>query len=243
MLTQRYDQTLVDEQRAATAYRVTEARLKYAQQAQDAGQQQLARLAASEFESGGGFSPMTAMLGNSSGPQGYLNRVGLGTVLAQACTDTVAQAQANDVVANAFRTQAHDLLGRSSRTCAAANPLKLAIQAAVARQQALVRASRTSGTSWPARWPAPRLTWPRWSRPGGGPGRRRGGGGAKAAAPASAGAAARRAARRAPPGPVLGVGLGRVGQPGRRRRQLGAHQLGKPYQWGAAGPEPTTARA
>ncbi len=31
VLTQRYDQTLVDEQRAAAAYRVTQARLKYAQ--------------------------------------------------------------------------------------------------------------------------------------------------------------------------------------------------------------------
>ncbi|HJZ24868.1 MAG TPA: hypothetical protein VJ370_01205, partial [Streptosporangiaceae bacterium] len=99
VLTQRYDQTLVDEQRAATAYRVTEARLRYAQQAQDASQQRLARLAASEFESGGGFGPMTSMLGNASGPQGYLNGVGLGQVLAQNGTDTVAQSQANDVVA------------------------------------------------------------------------------------------------------------------------------------------------
>ena len=56
VLTQRYDQTLVDEQRAATAYRVTQARLKYAQQAQDASQRRLAALAAEEFESGGGFT-------------------------------------------------------------------------------------------------------------------------------------------------------------------------------------------
>ena len=66
VLTQRYDQTLVDEQRAAAAYKVTEARLQYAQRAQDASQQQLARLAASEFESGGGFGPMTSMLGSRS---------------------------------------------------------------------------------------------------------------------------------------------------------------------------------
>ena len=70
VLTQRYDQTLVDERRAAAAYQVTQGRLKYAQQAQQASQQRLAHLAASEFESGGGFGPMTSMLGNASGPQG-----------------------------------------------------------------------------------------------------------------------------------------------------------------------------
>jgi hypothetical protein len=32
------------------------------------------------------------MLGDASGPQGYLNGVGLGQVLAQNGTDTVAQA-------------------------------------------------------------------------------------------------------------------------------------------------------
>src|SRR5215469_6299693 len=55
VLTQRYDRTLVDEQRAAAAYRVTQSRLKYAQQAQAASQRRLAGLAAQEFESGGGY--------------------------------------------------------------------------------------------------------------------------------------------------------------------------------------------
>ena len=49
VLTQRYDQTLVDEQRAAAAYKVTESRLRYAQQAQQESRLRLARLAASEF--------------------------------------------------------------------------------------------------------------------------------------------------------------------------------------------------
>src|SRR5579859_2249124 len=135
VLTQRYDQTLVDEQRAAGAYQVTEARLKYAQQAQQASRLRLARLAASEFESGGGFGPMTSMLGNASGPQGYLSEVGLGHVLAQNGTDTVAQAQANDVVASAFREQAHDLLVAKQSDLAAATHLKLAVQAAVTRSE------------------------------------------------------------------------------------------------------------
>ena len=162
VLTQRYDQTLVDEQRAAAAYRVTEARLRYAQQAQDASQQRLARLAASEFESGGGFGPMTSMLGNASGPQGYLNEVGLGQVLAQNGTDTVAEAQANDVVAGAFRKQAHDLLvGRAGGPGAASRPQ--AGRPGRRGPAAGVRAGRArpSGTRWPSRWPVPRPTRPR----------------------------------------------------------------------------------
>ena len=139
VLTERYDKVLIDEQRAAAAYQVTETKLKYAQQAETASKQRLAALAAEEFESGGGFSPVSAMLGNSSGPQGYLNQVGLGTVLAQAGTDTLAEAQADDVVAKVFRTQAHELLAAEQSDLRAATALKLAIQAAVARQQAVVQ--------------------------------------------------------------------------------------------------------
>ena len=233
MLTQRYDQTLVDEQRAATAYQVTEARLKYAQQAQDASRQRLARLAASEFESGGGFGPMTSMLGNASGPQGYLNGVGLGQVLAQNGTDTVAQAQANDVVAGAFRKQAHDLLVAEQSDLAAANHLKLAVQAAVTRQQAFVRASQAKRNSLAkqvagAQAHVAALKSARQAAL------------AAAAAAAAAKAAAAAAAGSAAGlhrGAVLGVELGRVGQPGRRRGQLGAQPAGQavPVGRGRAG--------
>jgi hypothetical protein len=142
VLTEQYDEVQVDEQRAAAAYRVTQTRLKYAQQASNASQQRLAGLAAQEFESGGGFDSMTSMLGDANGPQGYLNEVGLGQVLAQQGTDTLAESQANDVVAKVFRNQAHDLLNAQQADLRAARDLKLAIQAAVARQFAFVRASR-----------------------------------------------------------------------------------------------------
>jgi septal ring factor EnvC (AmiA/AmiB activator) len=65
VLTERYDETQVNEQRAASAYRVTEARLGQAERQQDASRQRLARLAAEEFESGGGFDSVTAMLGDA----------------------------------------------------------------------------------------------------------------------------------------------------------------------------------
>jgi cell wall-associated NlpC family hydrolase len=234
VLTQRYDQTLVDEQRAAGAYKVTEARLKYAQQAQDASRQRLARLAASEFESGGGFGPMTSMLGNASGPQGYLNGVGLGQVLAQNGTDTVAQAQANDVVAGAFRKQAHDLLVAEQSDLAAANHLKLAVQAAVTRQQAFVQASQAKRNSLAKQVASAQahVAALKSAR--------------QAALAATATAAAAKAAAQASAGSTQGSATaapswasssGASASQGDVAANWALSQLGKPYQWGAAGPE------
>ena len=104
---------------------------------------------------------MTSMLGSASGPQGYLNEVGLGQVMAQNGTDTVAEAQANDVVASAFRRQAHDLLVAEQADLRAASALKLAVQAAVARSGRSSGPARPSGTRSPASWPALRRTRPR----------------------------------------------------------------------------------
>jgi peptidoglycan DL-endopeptidase RipA len=235
VLTQRYDQTLVDEQRAATAYQVTEARLKYARQAQDASQLRLARLAASEFESGGGFGPMTSMLGNASGPQGYLNGVGLGQVLAQNGADTVAQAQANDVVASAFRKQAHDLLVAEQSDLAAANHLKLAVQAAVTRQQAFVRASQAKRNSLAKQVASAqaRVAALKSARQ------------AALAAAAAAAAAKAAAAAEASAGSTQGSATvpswaqssGASASQGDVAANWALTQLGKPYQWGAAGPD------
>src|SRR5438477_2290131 len=72
VLIERYDQAQVNEQRAASAQAVTEARLRQAERQQAASRLRVARLAAQQFESGGGFSPVTAMLGNADGPQAYL---------------------------------------------------------------------------------------------------------------------------------------------------------------------------
>jgi cell wall-associated NlpC family hydrolase len=230
-LTQRYDQALVDEQRAAAAYRVTQARLRYARQAQDASQRQLADLAAEEFESGGGFGPMASMLGNASGPQGYLNQVGLGQVLAQNGTDTVAEAQANDVVAGVFRQQAHDLLVAQQADLRAAGHLKLAIQAAVTRQTAFVQASRAKRNTLAGELASARAHTAslRAAR--------------QAALAAAAEAAASRAAAAAgsgqPPatGPSWAASSGATVTQGDIAANWALTQLGKPYQWGAAGPD------
>jgi cell wall-associated NlpC family hydrolase len=231
VLTQRYDQTLVDEQRAAASYKVTEARLQYAQRAQDASQQQLARLAASEFESGGGFGPMTSMLGSAGGPQGYLNGVGLGQVLAQNGTDTVAQAQANNVVASAFRKQAHELLVAQQADLQAATHLKLAIQAAVSRQQDFVRASQAKRNSLAsqlatAQAHANALQAARQAALA-----------AAAAAAAARAAAAAGSAQGSTTVPSWAWGSGASATQGDIAANWALTQLGKPYVWGAAGPD------
>ncbi len=230
VLTQRYDQTLVDEQRAAAAYRVTQARLAYAQQAQAASQHQLADLAAEEFESGGGFGPMTSMLGNASGPQGYLNEVGLGQVLARNGTDTVAEAQANDVVASAFRKQAHDLLVAQQADLQAASHLKLAVQAAVARQQAYVRASQAKRNSLASRVASAQAHAAALKSA------RQAALAAEAAAAAKAAAAAA-AAESSTTAPSWAWSSGASATQGDTAANWALSQLGKPYQWGAAGPD------
>jgi cell wall-associated NlpC family hydrolase len=231
VLTQRYDQTLVDEQRAAAAYRETQARLKYAQRAQNASQRQLAGLAAQEFETGGGFGPMTSMLGNAGGPQGYLNEVGLGQVLASDGTDTLAEAQANNVVAGAFRKQAHELLAAEQGDLKAATHLKLAVEAAVAQQQAYVQASQSKRNSLASQLATQKahVSALKSAR--------------QAALAAEAAAAAARAAAAAaarqqstPPAPSWAPSSGASATQGDIAANWALSQIGKPYQWGAAGP-------
>jgi cell wall-associated NlpC family hydrolase len=235
VLTERYDEVQVDEQRAASAYHVTEARLSHAQGQETASQQRLAGLAAEEFESGGGFDPMTSMIGNANGPQGYLNEVGLGQVLAQSGTDVLAQNQANDVVAKVFRKQARDLLTAQQADLRAASDLKVAIGVAVARQAGFVKATRNdrdklAGELSAAQARASALQAARQA--------------ALAAAAARAAAAAARAAAAAGgnqggPGqaPSWAWGSGATTTQGDIAANWALTQLGKPYQWGAAGPD------
>jgi cell wall-associated NlpC family hydrolase len=237
-LIERYDKVLIDEQRAAAAYQVTEAKLKYAEQTQAATKQRLAALAAEEYESGGGFGPMSAMLGNSSGPQGYLNQVGLGTVLAQAGTDTLAEAQADDVVAKVFRTQAHELLVAEQSDLRAATALKVAIQAAVARQQAVVQVQadqrdKLASSLASAKTQAAQLKAARAAALAA----EAAAAAARAAAAAARAAAAAKSAEGPSQAPAWAYGSGASASQGDIAANWALTQLGKPYQWGAAGPD------
>jgi cell wall-associated NlpC family hydrolase len=229
VLTDRYDQVQVNEQRAASAYQVTEVRLSQARRQEDASQSALAGLAAEEFESGGGFDQLTAMLGDASGPQAYLNQVGLGQVLAQSGTDTLAANQANDAVAKVFQTQARELLAAQRADLRAANDLKLAIQAAVARQTAFVastkdRRNSLAGELASAQAHESALQAARQAA-------------LAAAAAAQAAAAAAAGGQGSTQVPSWAWGSAATATQGDIAANWALGQLGKPYQWGGTGPD------
>jgi cell wall-associated NlpC family hydrolase len=233
VLIERYDQAQVNEQRAASAYQVTEARLRQAERQQAASRLRVARLAAQQFESGGGFSPVTVMLGDAGGPQAYLRQVGMGQALAESGTETLAANQANNAVATVFRTQAHKLLVAKQAALQAANDLKVAIQAAVSRQQTFVKLTKgkrnkLAGELASAQSKASSLKAAREA----------------ALAAAAAERAAKRAAAAAAAGPSgssqvpsWAWGSGASADQGDIAANWALTQLGKPYLWGGAGPD------
>jgi cell wall-associated NlpC family hydrolase len=233
VLIERYDQAQVNEQRAASAYQVTEARLRQAERQQAASRLRVARLAAQQFESGGGLSPVTVMLGDAGGPQAYLRQVGMGQALAESGTETLAANQANNAVATVFRTQAHKLLVAKQAALQAANDLKVAIQAAVSRQQTFVKLTKgkrnkLAGELASAQSKASSLKAAREA----------------ALAAAAAERAAKRAAAAAAAGPSgssqvpsWAWGSGASADQGDIAANWALTQLGKPYLWGGAGPD------
>ena len=226
VLTERYDRTLVNEQQALAAYKVTESRLAVAQRARSVSRRRLAAVAAQEYESRGGVGTATAMLGDDNGPQAYLNGAALGQMLAQYGTDTLAEKQADDVVAGVFRTQAHDLLMAQQADLRAANDLKLAIQAEVARQAALVRSDKAATDKAAADLAAAQAREAALQA---------------ARQAALAATAAQQAAQAVPPaqaapGPSWSSSSGASSGLGNAAADWALSQLGKPYLWGGSGP-------
>ncbi|HZR52830.1 MAG TPA: NlpC/P60 family protein [Streptosporangiaceae bacterium] len=234
VLTERYDETLVNEQRAKAAYQVTESRLAAAERAERSSQRRVAGLAAAEYEAGGGVGSTASMLGDASGPDAYLKSAGLSQVLAQYGTDALAENQASKVVAGVFRAQAHDLLIAEQADVRAANDLKLAIQAEVARQLRFVRADRdaTSQARTALSAAQARVEALQAARQAA----------LAAAAARQAAAAARRAAAAGGPSttvqaPSWAYGSGASATQGDVAANWALSQLGKPYLWGGAGPD------
>ena len=228
VLIERYDQAQVNEQRAASAYKVTEARLGQAERQQAASRLRVARLAARQFESGGGFSPVTAMLGDADGPQAYLRQVGMGQALAESGTETLAANQANNAVATVFRTQAHKLLVAKQAGLRAASDLKVAIQAAVSRQQTFVKLTKGKRNKLAGELATAQSTASSLKA-------------ARQAALAAAAAERAAAAAGGPSGssqvPSWAWGSGASAGQGDIAANWALTQLGKPYLWGGAGPD------
>ena len=236
ILTENYDKTIVAEQQAATAYATAVQDLAQAESAENSSQRQVANLAAAEFETQGGFDPMAAMLGDAHGVQAYLNQVGLGQVFAIRGTDILARNSADSAVAGVFRSEARTALTQKQADVRQASALKVAIQAAVARQLVAVETTRSvtsqlSGLLQSAKATEQSLAAKRQA--------------ALAAAAAAAARAAAAAALAAQQGAAAAASSAQPvpfpdspasSQQGNIAADWALSQLGRPYQWGGAGP-------
>ena len=144
ILTENYDKTVVEEQQAAMAYSTAAKKLAGAQSTEESSQREVANLAATEYETQGGFGPMAAMLGDARGVQAYLNQVGLGQEFATRSTDILASNSADSVVAGIFRSEASAALKARKADVRQAAALKTAIEAAVTRQLAAVKTTKSA---------------------------------------------------------------------------------------------------
>ncbi len=235
ILTENYDKTIVGEQQAQAAYTTAVKKLASAQSAQRSSRRQVADLAATEFETQGGFDPMAAMLGDAHGMQAYLNQIGLGQVFARNRTDILAKNSADSVVAGVFRAEARTALKQKQADVRQAATLKTAIQAAVGRQLAAVTTTKSvtsqlSGLLQGAKITEQSLTAKRQA--------------ALAAEAAAAAAAAARAARQRAASAASAALAPAVSFPnspassqqGNIAADWALSQIGRPYQWGGAGP-------
>jgi cell wall-associated NlpC family hydrolase len=143
ILTENYDKTVVEEQQAAMAYSTAAKKLAGAQSTEESSQREVANLAATEYETQG-FDPMAAMLGDARGVQAYLNQVGLGQEFATRSTDILASNNADSVVAGVFRSEASAALKARKADVRQAAALKTAIEAAVTRQLAAVKTTKSA---------------------------------------------------------------------------------------------------
>src|SRR5450755_547201 len=230
ILTENYDKAVVAQQQAAAAYTTEVKNLAQAEGAQKRSQQEVGNLAAMEFETQGGFDPMAAMLGNAHGVRSYLNQVGLGQMFVTRGTDILAMNSADSVVAGVFRSEARTALKQEQADLRRAAALKSAIQAAVARQLAAVKTTKSvthqlSGLLQSAKVTEQSLASKR-----------------QAALAAEAAAAARAAQQRAVSASssssqaVSFPGSPASSQQGNIAADWALGQIGRPYQWGAAGP-------
>jgi cell wall-associated NlpC family hydrolase len=236
-LAERYDHEVSLEQQAFAAYQAAQARLAAARRSERRAAAQLAQLAAAEYESDGGPN-MAAVYAGITDPGSYLGAIGLQQAMDNQRTDLLAETQADAIVTRLFSVQAAGLFAQRRTAAQAAGFLKAALVAAVSRQAGVVRLAETSRSRLAAEAASPRASEA-----------------ALVAAGASAGPTAPTTVAIPPAGVAASVLAGGpsgaapgVFAPdwasdagaGAAQGDVAAGwaltQLGKPYQWGAAGP-------
>jgi peptidoglycan DL-endopeptidase CwlO len=222
-LSERYDHEVSLEQQAAAAYRAAQTRLAVARRSERRATARLAELAAAEYESRGGPDMAAAVFAGITDPGSYLGAIGLQQTIDDRRADLLAASQADAIVTRLFSEQAAGLLAQRRAAAQAAAFLKAAVVAAVGRQTAAVRLAEASRSRLAARAASSSVVAP------------------AAVTPAAAVAASVLAG--GPSGAAPGViapdwapDAGASAAQGDAAADWALTQLGKPYQWGAAGP-------
>jgi len=220
-LTERYDQEASLEQQAAAAYQATAVRLAAARTAERRASTLLAQQAAADYEADGGPSAAAAMFAAAMDPQGYLGALGLQQTMDAQRSDLLAASQADEIVTRLFEKQVAILLARQRADARSAGFLKLAVQAAVDRQVLAVKGAQASRAMLAAVLAGARAGAASLSGTG------------VSATVASGGP------NGADPGvvaPDWSADAGASAAQGNAVAAWALTQLGKPYQWGGAGP-------
>jgi cell wall-associated NlpC family hydrolase len=228
VLTERYDHEVALEQQAAAAYRVAAARLAAARSHERRAVALLAQLAVAEYESSAGQSMAEVLFAGITDPQGYLGTLGFQQTLDNHRVDLLAASKADEIVTRLFSEQAATLLAQQRSAAQSAGFLKAAVIAAVDRQAAVVKAAVVKPAAVKAAAvkaavaSRSRLASKTAAAPSSTP--------ASVLAGGPAGAA---------PGvvaPAWASDAGASVAQGNVAANWALSQLGKPYQWGAAGP-------
>jgi cell wall-associated NlpC family hydrolase len=212
VLTERYDHEIALEQQDAAAYRVAETRRAAARKREQQAVTLLGQQAAADYESNGGPSMAEVVFAGLTDPQGYLGALGLEQALDNQRVDLLAASKSDAIVTRLFSAQAAGLLRQQRAAAQTAGFLRAAVIAAVSRQTSVVAAAQArvagaGGSPVPAGLPASVLA--------GGPG---------GAAPGVV-------------APDWAPGAGASAAQGNAAANWALTQLGKPYRWGADGPE------
>jgi peptidoglycan DL-endopeptidase CwlO len=222
-LAERYDHEVSLEQQAAAADQAAQTRLAVARKSERRAAARLAELAAAEYESSGGPDLAAAVFAGITDPGGYLGAIGLQQANDDRRADLLAAGRADAIVTRLFSEQAAGLLAQRRAAAQAAAFLKAAVVAAVGRQTAAVRLAEASRSRLAAETASSSVVTP------------------AAVTPAAAVAASVLAG--GPSGAAPGVfapdwspDAGASAAQGDAAADWALTQLGRPYQWGAAGP-------
>ena len=221
MLTERYDHEAELARQAAAGYRGTLGLLATARAAERRDSLRLARQAAAEYEADGGQGMTVALLAQTADPQAYLRVLGVQQVMDAQRADLVAASRADEIVYRLFARQAAVQIAQQRAAAQAADELRLAVTAAVGHQAGALTRARASRARLAAELANARA------------------GEASAAASqgtSSGGAAGPDGASPGVTAPDWALSAGASAAQGNTAANRALTQLGKPYQWGGAGP-------